>query len=46
MLSFIAQRIAKGVVVLIAIIVLNFFLIRLAPEGLSSRPGGVQMISK
>jgi peptide/nickel transport system permease protein len=31
MLSFIAQRIAKGVVVLIAIIVMNFFLIRLAP---------------
>ncbi len=31
MLSFIAQRIAKGLVVLIAIIVLNFFLIRLAP---------------
>ena len=31
MLSFIAQRIAKGVIVLIAIIVLNFFLIRLAP---------------
>jgi peptide/nickel transport system permease protein len=31
MLSFIAQRIVKGVVVLIAIIVLNFFLIRLAP---------------
>ncbi|MEN3289121.1 MAG: peptide/nickel transport system permease protein [Bradyrhizobium sp.] len=31
MLSFVAQRIAKGVVVLLAIIVLNFFLIRLAP---------------
>ena len=31
MLSFIAQRIVKGVIVLIAIIVLNFFLIRLAP---------------
>src|SRR6202023_2099032 len=31
MLSFITQRIAKGVVVLLAIIVLNFFLIRLAP---------------
>ena len=31
MLSFIAQRIAKGIVVLLAIIVLNFFLIRLAP---------------
>ena len=31
MLSFIAQRFAKGVVVLLAIIVLNFFLIRLAP---------------
>src|SRR3981189_2901000 len=31
MLSFIAQRIIKGVVVLLAIIVLNFFLIRLAP---------------
>ena len=31
MLSFIVQRIAKGIVVLIAIIVLNFFLIRLAP---------------
>lgn len=31
MLSFIAQRIAKGIVVLIAIIVLNFFLIRMAP---------------
>ena len=31
MLSFIAQRVAKGVVVLLAIIVLNFFLIRLAP---------------
>jgi peptide/nickel transport system permease protein len=31
MLSFIAQRISKGVVVLVAIIVMNFFLIRLAP---------------
>jgi peptide/nickel transport system permease protein len=31
MLSFIAQRIVKGVLVLVAIIVLNFFLIRLAP---------------
>jgi peptide/nickel transport system permease protein len=31
MLSFVAQRIAKGVIVLLAIIVLNFFLIRLAP---------------
>lgn len=31
MLSFIAQRIAKGVVVLLAIVVMNFFLIRLAP---------------
>jgi peptide/nickel transport system permease protein len=31
MLSFIAQRIVKGVVVLLAIVVLNFFLIRLAP---------------
>jgi peptide/nickel transport system permease protein len=31
MLTFVAQRIAKGVVVLLAIIVLNFFLIRLAP---------------
>ena len=31
MLSFIAQRVAKGVIVLLAIIVLNFFLIRLAP---------------
>lgn len=31
MLSFIAQRIVKGVIVLFAIIVLNFFLIRLAP---------------
>src|SRR6266404_5660485 len=31
MLSFITQRIAKGVIVLLAIIVLNFFLIRLAP---------------
>jgi peptide/nickel transport system permease protein len=31
MLSFVAQRIVKGVVVLLAIIVLNFFLIRLAP---------------
>ena len=31
MLSFIAQRIVKGAIVLLAIIVLNFFLIRLAP---------------
>src|SRR6266571_7228502 len=31
MLSFVAQRVVKGVIVLIAIIVLNFFLIRLAP---------------
>src|SRR6266436_5597798 len=31
MLSFITQRIAKGAIVLLAIIVLNFFLIRLAP---------------
>ncbi len=31
MLSFIAQRIVKGIIVLLAIIVLNFFLIRLAP---------------
>ena len=31
MLSFIVQRIVKGIIVLIAIIVLNFFLIRLAP---------------
>src|SRR3954468_13101980 len=31
MLSFVAQRIAKGVIVLLAIVVLNFFLIRLAP---------------
>ena len=31
MLSFIAQRLVKGVIVLLAIIVLNFFLIRLAP---------------
>ncbi|MDB5518638.1 MAG: Oligopeptide transport system permease protein OppB, partial [Tardiphaga sp.] len=31
MLSFIAQRIVKGVIVLFAIIVLNFFLIRFAP---------------
>ena len=31
MLSFVAQRIAKGAIVLLAIIVLNFFLIRLAP---------------
>ena len=31
MLSFVAQRIAKGVVVLLAIVVLNFFLIRMAP---------------
>ena len=31
MLAFIAQRIAKAVVVLLAIVVLNFFLIRMAP---------------
>jgi len=31
MLSFVAQRVVKGVIVLLAIIVLNFFLIRLAP---------------
>src|SRR3954464_3047776 len=31
MISFIVQRIVKGVIVLFAIIVLNFFLIRLAP---------------
>lgn len=31
MLSFIAQRVVKGVVVLFAIVILNFFLIRLAP---------------
>jgi len=31
MLSFVAQRVAKGVIVLLAIVVLNFFLIRLAP---------------
>jgi len=31
MLAFVAQRIVKGVVVLVAIIVMNFFLIRLAP---------------
>lgn len=31
MLSFIAQRLVKGVVVLLCIVVLNFFLIRLAP---------------
>jgi peptide/nickel transport system permease protein len=31
MLSFVAQRLVKGVIVLLAIIVLNFFLIRLAP---------------
>ncbi|MBC7577681.1 MAG: ABC transporter permease [Tardiphaga sp.] len=31
MLSFIAQRMVKGVFVLLAIIVMNFFLIRLAP---------------
>jgi peptide/nickel transport system permease protein len=31
MLSFIAQRIVKGAIVLVAIVVLNFFLIRLAP---------------
>ncbi|AWN53886.1 ABC transporter permease [Methylobacterium sp. 17Sr1-1] len=31
MVGFLAQRVAKGVVVLLAIVVLNFFLIRLAP---------------
>ncbi|WP_315702553.1 MULTISPECIES: ABC transporter permease [unclassified Bradyrhizobium] len=31
MLSFIVQRFVKGVIVLLAIVVLNFFLIRLAP---------------
>jgi peptide/nickel transport system permease protein len=31
MLSFVAQRVVKGVVVLLAIVILNFFLIRLAP---------------
>src|SRR3954462_863937 len=31
MLSFVAQRVVKGVIVLLAIVVLNFFLIRLAP---------------
>src|SRR5215470_15942211 len=31
MLAFIAQRIMKAIVVLLAIVVLNFFLIRLAP---------------
>ena len=31
MISFIAQRIAKAIVVLLALVVLNFFLIRLAP---------------
>ncbi|MGC2774589.1 MAG: ABC transporter permease [Bradyrhizobium sp.] len=31
MLPFIAQRVVKGVILLLAIIVLNFFLIRLAP---------------
>ena len=31
MLSFVGQRIIKGVIVLFAIVVLNFFLIRLAP---------------
>ncbi len=31
MLSFVGQRIVKGVIVLFAIVVLNFFLIRLAP---------------
>jgi peptide/nickel transport system permease protein len=31
MLSFVAQRTVKGAIVLLAIIVLNFFLIRLAP---------------
>jgi len=31
MLSFVAQRVAKGAIVLLAIIVMNFFLIRLAP---------------
>src|ERR1700733_427851 len=40
MLSFVAQRIVKGVIVLLAIIVLNFFLIRLAPGGPASVMGG------
>src|SRR3978361_844296 len=44
MLSFIAQRIVKGIVVLLAIIVLNFFLIRLAPGdpavGMAGEAGG------
>jgi peptide/nickel transport system permease protein len=31
MLAFIAQRIGKAVIVLLAIVVLNFFLIRMAP---------------
>src|SRR2546428_2515673 len=31
MISFIAQRIAKAIVVLLALVVLNFFLIRMAP---------------
>ncbi len=31
MVGFVAQRIVKGIVVLLAIVVLNFFLIRLAP---------------
>ena len=31
MLSFVAQRVTKGAIVLLAIVVLNFFLIRLAP---------------
>src|SRR4030088_451862 len=31
MLSFVAQRIVKGAIVLLAIVVLNFFLIRMAP---------------
>ena len=31
MISFIVQRIAKAIVVLLALVVLNFFLIRMAP---------------
>ena len=31
MISFIAQRIAKAIIVLLALVVLNFFLIRMAP---------------
>ena len=42
MLAFIAQRLGKAVIVLLAIVVLNFFLIRLAPgvfTWISSSPG-------